>query len=159
MKKVDVYTDGACSGNPGIGGWAAILLYNGAKKEIFGYDKHTTNNRMELFAVVMGLRALKESCDVTVYTDSAYVANAFINGWIYNWLANKWKTADKKEVKNSELWKALYYETKKHKIQFVKVKGQADNENNNRCDALATGAISDYVELINSVAAEKKESL
>ncbi len=148
MKKVDIFTDGACSGNPGVGGWAAILCYNGVEKEIYGYDKQTTNNRMELFAVIMGLRALKQTCEVTVTTDSAYVSDAFLKNWIDNWQENNWKTAAKADVKNSDLWKALLFEVKKHKVNFVRVKGHADNEKNNRCDKLATGAIEEYLKLI-----------
>ena len=148
MKKVDIFTDGACSGNPGVGGWAAILCYNGVEKEIYGYDKQTTNNRMELFAVIMGLRALKQTCEVTVTTDSAYVSDAFLKNWIDNWQENNWKTAAKADVKNSDLWKALLFEVKKHKVNFVRVKGHADNEKNNRCDKLATGAIDEYLKLI-----------
>lgn len=95
MKKVTIYTDGACSGNPGVGGWAAILIFNGVEKEISGYDKQTTNNRMELFAVIQALRALKESCEVEIYTDSAYVADAFLKNWITSWEKNNWKTSGK----------------------------------------------------------------
>ena len=137
MKHVDIYTDGACSGNPGAGGWAAILIYNGHKKEISGYFRETTNNRMELFAVLQGLKQLKERCDVTVYTDSAYIVNAFNSGYIKEWQKNGWKTASKDEVKNIDLWKAILLELKSHKVSFVKVKGHSDNEFNNRCDELA----------------------
>ena len=105
MKKVVIYTDGACSGNPGVGGWAAILIFNGVEKEISGYDKQTTNNRMELFAVIQALRALKESCEVEIYTDSAYVADAFLKNWITSWEKNNWKTSGKSDVKNVDLWK------------------------------------------------------
>ncbi len=148
MKKVEIYTDGACSGNPGVGGWAAILSYNRAEKEIYGYDKQTTNNRMEMFAVIMGLRALKQACEVTVFTDSAYVSDAFLKNWIDNWQQNNWKTAAKADVKNADLWKALLFEVKKHKVNFVRVKGHSDNEKNNRCDKLATGAIEEYLKLV-----------
>jgi len=141
MKQVDIYTDGACSGNPGAGGWAAILMYGGHKKEISGYDKQTTNNRMELFAVIMALRALKEKCSVNLYTDSAYVADAFNKNWIKAWQENDWKTADKSEVKNQDMWKALLFETNRQQVKFIKVKGHSDNEFNNRCDALARGEI------------------
>ncbi|MCL2861052.1 MAG: ribonuclease HI [Firmicutes bacterium] len=143
MKKIHLYTDGACSGNPGKGGWAAILIYNGHEKEISGYDKNTTNNRMEMFAVIQGLSYLKESCDVTIYSDSAYVVNAFNEGWIYSWQKNNWKTADKKDVKNKELWHDLLLNMKNHKVTFVKVKGHSDDEKNNRCDFLAKQAIID----------------
>lgn len=141
MKQIDIYTDGACSGNPGIGGWAAIMFYNGHSKEISGYDKYTTNNRMELFAIIQGLRHLKESCEVTVYSDSAYAVDAINKGWINNWNANNWKTADKKEVKNRDLWSDLMIKMSDHKVKFVKVKGHSDNEYNNRCDELARAAI------------------
>ena len=137
MKKVTIYTDGACSGNPGVGGWAAILIFNGVEKEISGYDKQTTNNRMELFAVIQALRALKESCEVEIYTDSAYVADAFLKNWITSWEKNNWKTSGKSDVKNVDLWNALRFELKKHKPTFIKVKGHADNLYNNRCDELA----------------------
>ena len=131
MKKVTIYTDGACSGNPGVGGWGAILMFNGHEKECGGYDKQTTNNRMELFAVIMALRQLKEPCDVEIYTDSAYVADAFNKNWIIQWEAAEWKTSGKNEVKNQDLWKALLMEKEKHQVVFVKVKGHSDNEYNN----------------------------
>lgn len=143
MKTIDIYTDGACSGNPGVGGWAAVLMYNEHKKEISGYDKETTNNRMEIFAVIQGLRALKESCIVRLYTDSAYVSDAFNKNWIDSWLVKDWRTANNAIVKNQDLWKALLYETNKHKITFIKVKGHSDNKYNNRCDELARGAIDE----------------
>lgn len=141
MKKVTIYTDGACSGNPGVGGWGAILMFNGHEKECGGYDKQTTNNRMELFAVIMALRQLKEPCDVEIYTDSAYVADAFNKNWIIQWEAAEWKTSGKNEVKNQDLWKALLMEKEKHQVVFVKVKGHSDNEYNNRCDRIARGQI------------------
>jgi ribonuclease H len=141
MKKVTVYTDGACSGNPGPGGWGAILMYNENKKEISGAEKETTNNIMEITAVLEALKLLKEECEVKIYSDSAYVVNAFNQGWIYNWRKNNWKTANKEPVKNKELWEKLYELTQKHKVEFIKVKGHSDNEYNNRCDYLATSAI------------------
>ena len=141
MKKVTIYTDGACSGNPGVGGWGAILMFNGHEKECGSYDKQTTNNRMELFAVIMALRQLKEPCDVEIYTDSAYVADAFNKNWITQWEAAEWKTSGKNEVKNQDLWKALLMEKEKHQVVFVKVKGHSDNEYNNRCDRIARGQI------------------
>jgi len=137
MKKVVIYTDGACSGNPGVGGWGAILMYNGHQKECAGYDKLTTNNRMELFGVIMALKQLKEPCEVEVYTDSAYVSNAFNQKWIEQWQKMGWKTASKSEVKNQDLWKMLLLEMNRHSIKFIKVKGHSDNEFNNRCDELA----------------------
>lgn len=137
MKQVDIYTDGACSGNPGKGGWAAILIYNGVEKEISGGYPETTNNRMELFAIISGLKALKEACAVTVYSDSAYCVDAFLQNWISGWVKKNWK-----DVKNVDLWKMLLRLTNKHKVDFVKVKGHSDNEYNNRCDALARKEIT-----------------
>ena len=141
MKQVTIYTDGACSGNPGPGGWGAILIYEENKKEISGAKHNTTNNIMEITAVIEALKLLKFECDVKIYSDSAYVVNAFNQGWIYNWQKNNWKTSGKEPVKNRELWEELYSLTKKHKIEFIKVKGHSDNEFNNRCDFLATTAI------------------
>ena len=142
MDKVIIYTDGACSGNPGPGGWGAILMYKDTKKEISGGKKDTTNNVMELTAGVEGLKLLKYPCEVDLYSDSAYVVNAFTQGWIYNWVKNNWKTANKEPVKNKEIWQELYELTKKHKVNFIKVKGHSDNEWNNRCDELARNAIN-----------------
>ena len=144
MKALDLYTDGACSGNPGKGGFGAILLYRGVEKRISGYSEQTTNNRMEIFAVIAGLRELKESCDVTIYSDSAYVVNAFENGWIDAWARNRWHTASGDEVKNQDLWRLLLIELEKHRYRFVKVKGHADNEYNNACDELARGEIEKH---------------
>lgn len=141
MQKVIIYTDGACSGNPGPGGWAAILISGNYKKEISGGSKQTTNNIMELTAILEGLKALKQECEVEVYSDSAYSVNAFNQGWIYNWIKKGWKTADGSDVKNKEIWQELYSLTKKHKVKFIKVKGHSDNELNNRCDELARGEI------------------
>ena len=140
-KTVILYTDGACSGNPGLGGFAGILMYGDAKREYNGAEKQTTNNRMEVIAVIEGLKRLKYPCKVEVYSDSAYTVNAFNNGWIYSWKKNGWKKADKKEVLNVDLWEELYALTKVHEITFHKVAGHADNEYNNRCDELARGAI------------------
>lgn len=149
MKKVTIYTDGACSGNPGIGGWAAVLIYNGNRKEISGYDKSTTNNRMELFAVIQALRSLNQSCDCEINTDSQYVADAFNKDWISSWQRSNWKTASKNDVKNVDLWRALLYEVNKHKVTFVKVKGHADVELNERCDELARGEVERYQKIIS----------
>ena len=140
-EKVIIYTDGACSGNPGPGGWGAILMYKGAKKEISGGMKETTNNIMEVTAVIEALKCLKVESDVQIYSDSAYTVNAFNQGWIYNWMKKGWKTASGEPVKNKELWQELYSLTKKHKVEFIKVKGHADNEFNNRCDEMAREAI------------------
>ncbi len=141
MEKVTIYTDGACSGNPGPGGWGAILMYKDNQKEISGGMKNTTNNIMELTAVIEGLKMLKFECEVDLYSDSAYVVNGFKQGWIYNWVKNNWKTANKEPVKNKEIWEELYNLTKKHKVNFIKVKGHSDNKYNNRCDELARQAI------------------
>ena len=141
MKKVTLYTDGACSGNPGIGGWGAVLIYNGVEKRISGADGSTTNNRMEMTAVIEGLKCLKEPCEVDVYSDSAYTVNAFEQGWIFGWAINGFKKSDKKPVLNEDLWRSLLELNGIHKLKFIKVKGHADNEYNNRCDALARGAI------------------
>ena len=141
MEKVVIYTDGACSGNPGPGGWGTILMYKDIKKEISGGEKNTTNNIMEMTAVIEGLKMLKYKCEVEVYSDSAYVVNAFNQGWIYNWRKNNWKTSDKEPVKNKELWEELYSLVNQHDVKFIKVKGHADNEFNNRCDELARQAI------------------
>ena len=141
-EKVIIYTDGACSGNPGPGGWGAILMYKGAKKEISGGMKQTTNNIMEVTAVIEALKCLKVESEVQVYSDSAYTVNAFNQGWIYNWIKKGWKTAGGEPVKNKELWQELYDLTKTHKVEFIKVKGHSDNEFNNRCDEMARNAIS-----------------
>ena len=137
MTKVTIYTDGACSGNPGPGGWAAILMVGDVSKELCGGEKSTTNNRMELLAVINGLKALTRPCEVDLYSDSAYVVNAFVQNWIGNWIRNGWRNSAKAEVANVDLWKELVELTKKHKVNFIKVKGHADNKYNNRCDELA----------------------
>ncbi|MDQ0063158.1 ribonuclease HI [Paenibacillus harenae] len=141
MKEVMIYTDGACSGNPGPGGWGAVLFYGSKQKEISGGEKHTTNNRMEIQAVIEGLSLLKEPCTVKVYSDSAYVVNCFQKGWINGWLRNGWKNSKKDPVENQDLWKALWELMKTHTVEYVKVKGHSDNEWNNRCDELAREAI------------------
>lgn len=137
MKKITIYTDGSCSGNPGAGGWGAVLIYNGKEKRISGGENPTTNNRMELTAPISALSALKEPCEVELYSDSAYLVNAFNNGWLNSWQTNGWRTADKKEVKNADLWQKLLELCKLHKVEFIKVKGHSDNEYNNICDKLA----------------------
>ena len=137
MKEVLIYTDGACSGNPGAGGYCAILNYQGVEKVVSGGEKLTTNNRMEMLAVINGIKALKEPCIVKVVSDSQYVVSAFTNGWIYSWQLNGWKTANKKEVKNVDLWEELIALTKIHQIEFIKTLGHADDELNNRCDKIA----------------------
>ena len=143
-KTVQLYTDGACSGNPGPGGWGCILSFNGKSKEMSGHMPSTTNNRMEIFAVISGLGALKEPCKVEVYSDSAYTVNAFNDHWIDNWQRNGWKTASKKPVENQDLWQELLTLCGIHHIEWIKVKGHADNEENNRCDALARAAIQKF---------------
>lgn len=142
MEEVIIYTDGACSGNPGPGGWGSILMYKENKKEISGGKSNTTNNVMELTAVIEGLKLLKFPCKVKLYSDSAYVVNAFNQKWIYGWLKNGWKNSNKEPVKNKELWQQLYELTKIHEVEFIKVKGHADNKYNNRCDELARNAIN-----------------
>ena len=142
-KRVILYTDGACSGNPGLGGYAGILMYGEAKREYNGAEVQTTNNRMEVLAVIEGLKRLKYPCIVDVYSDSAYTVNAFANGWIYAWKKNGWKKADNKAVSNQDLWEELYALTRTHEVTFHKVAGHADDESNNRCDELARGAITE----------------
>lgn len=143
MDKVIIYTDGACSGNPGKGGWGAILMYGDVKKEISGGNPDTTNNQMELTAPIEALKLLKRPCQVKIYSDSAYLVNAFTQGWLKNWKKNGWKTADKKDVKNKELWLEIDKFMQLHEIEWIKVKGHADNEYNNRCDELAVNAIKE----------------
>lgn len=142
--EVTIYTDGACSGNPGAGGWGAVLIGAGKQKEISGFDPLTTNNQMELTAVIKALELLKVSCNVKLYSDSAYVVNAINQNWLFNWKNNNWLGADKKPVKNIELWQKLDNLLNKHSVEFIKVKGHADNELNNRCDKLATGEIAKH---------------
>jgi len=136
MKKVQIYTDGACSGNPGPGGWGAVLIYGNNKKELCGGEKSTTNNRMELISVIIALEALHEQCEVMLYTDSQYVANAINLGWLESWQKKGWKRKGG-EVKNLDLWVKLVPLLEKHKVTFEWVKGHSDNEYNNRCDKLA----------------------
>ena len=141
MKKVTIYTDGACSGNPGPGGWGAILMYKEKKLELSGFEAHTTNNRMELLAPIEALSRLKEPCEVDLYSDSAYLTNAFLQNWLGNWVRRGWIKSDKKPVENRDLWEMLLKLADIHKISWHKVKGHADNPFNNRCDELATGEI------------------
>jgi ribonuclease HI len=143
VKDVILYTDGACSGNPGPGGWAALLQFGTQEKTLKGAERETTNNRMEMMAVIEGLRALKEPCRVAVHTDSAYIVNAFEQNWIANWKRRGWKTAAKKPVKNRDLWEELLRQMERHEVSFVKVKGHADDERNNYVDGVAVGAIDD----------------
>ena len=143
MEKVVIYTDGACSGNPGPGGWGTILMYKNVKKEISGNMEQTTNNIIEITAVIEGLKLLKYECEVEIYSDSAYVVNAFNNHWIEGWRKKNWINSSKEPVKNKELWQELYNLTKQHNVKFIKVKGHSDNEYNNRCDELARLAIKE----------------
>ncbi|MDD2445651.1 MAG: ribonuclease HI [Clostridia bacterium] len=145
MKNVILYTDGACSFNPGPGGWGVVLIYKSKKKELSGGEKTTTNNRMELTAVIKGLEALKEKCNVDIFSDSAYVVNAFLKDWTSNWIKNNWKTSNKKEVLNQDLWEKLINLTNYHNITWNKVKGHSDNEFNNRCDELARNEVQKII--------------
>ena len=140
MRRVEVFTDGACSGNPGPGGWGSILRYKTVEKELSGYAPQTTNNRMELTAVVEALKALRESCEVVLYTDSRYLKDG-ITSWIKGWKRNGWKTASKEPVKNKDLWEALDEATQRHKIEWNWIKGHAGHAENERCDQLARDAI------------------
>lgn len=137
LKHIEMFTDGACSGNPGPGGWGTILRYNGVEKELSGGEHETTNNRMELSAVIFGLKALKQKCHVKIITDSQYVSNGITKGWAKKWRANGWKKADKKPALNSDLWEMLLNELDKHEYEIVWVKGHAGHPENERCDELA----------------------
>ena len=137
MKQIEIYTDGACSGNPGPGGWGAVLRYNGREKEISGGEAQTTNNRMELTAVIAALECLKEPCAVELYSDSKYVIDALSKGWAVSWRKKGWIKSDKKPALNADLWERLLKLTEAHDMRYHWVKGHADNEYNNRCDALA----------------------
>lgn len=139
---VVIYTDGACSGNPGAGGWGVVLINGDRKKEVSGYEPLTTNNKMELTAVVRALSMLKKKCNVELYSDSAYVVNAINQNWLTNWKRNGWKNSDREQVKNIELWQELDVLLNYHSVTFNKVKGHSDNEFNNRCDELATSEIA-----------------
>jgi len=141
MKQVEIYTDGACSGNPGPGGWGVVILYSNNVKELSGFDQKSTNQRMELVAAIEGLSALKEACSVHLYSDSAYLVNGFNQRWIQGWLKNGWVNAKKQPVSNQELWERLWELSGIHKVEWVKVKGHSDNKWNNRCDLLAREAI------------------
>ena len=140
MKKIEILTDGACSGNPGNGGWGAVLRFNGIEKELSGYEVNTTNNKMELTAVIEALKALKEPCEVVLTTDSQYVMKGFTE-WMPNWLVNNWKNASKKPVANQELWQELKKQSERHKIKWIWVKGHNGHAENERCDALARAEV------------------
>lgn len=144
MKKVEIYTDGACSGNPGKGGWGAVLVYGGKEKELSGAEKDTTNNRMELTAVIEALGALNQACNVVLTTDSKYVCDAINKGWVYSWKKNGWKKSDKKPALNVDLWEKLLPLLEKHNVEFVWVKGHNGHPYNERCDTLA---VSEYKNL------------
>lgn len=139
MKKVEIFTDGACSGNPGPGGWGAVLRYGGREKELCGGEETTTNNRMELTACIEALSCLKEPCEVVMTTDSQYVVNGMTKGWAESWQKNGWIKSDKKPAQNKDLWERLLNEAKRHKLTFCWIKGHAGHKENERCDALAVG--------------------
>ena len=144
MKKVEIFTDGACSGNPGPGGWGTILRYNGVEKELSGGEANTTNNRMELSAVINGLKALKEPCEVTLYSDSQYVCNALKLGWANKWRSQGWMRNKKEPALNPELWGELLDLVEKHQVEIIWVKGHAGHPENERCDRLAVAAAKQY---------------
>lgn len=145
MKQIEIYTDGACSGNPGPGGWGAVLVYNGKEKELSGSEKETTNNRMELTAVIMALNALNQPCEVKLTTDSKYVCDAINKGWVYSWRKNCWKKSDKKPALNVDLWKELLSLLEKHEVEFIWVKGHNGHKYNEICDALAVKEYQKYL--------------
>ena len=140
MIRVEIFTDGACSGNPGPGGWGALLRCRGVEKELSGGEKETTNNRMELMAAIVGLEALNRPCQIQLYSDSKYLVDAFNQHWIDSWLKKNWKRGKNENVKNVDLWKRLLKAKEQHQVSFHWVKGHADNPYNNRCDKLATTA-------------------
>lgn len=142
MKELEIYTDGACSGNPGAGGYGAVLLYNGVRKELSQGFKNTTNNRMEMLAVIKSLEALKVPCRVTLYSDSKYVVDSVTKGWVYSWKKKNWIKSDKKKALNVDLWERMLKLLEIHDVTFVWVKGHADNAENERCDRLAREAIT-----------------
>lgn len=147
MKKIEMFTDGACSGNPGPGGWGTILRYNGIEKELSGGEKETTNNRMELTAVIEGLKALKEPCEVTITTDSKYVSDAVTKGWAKSWQSRGWVKSDRKPALNSDLWEKLLSLIETHKVTFMWIKGHAGHYENERCDSLAVEQSLKYQKL------------
>lgn len=145
-KKIFVFTDGSCSGNPGPGGWACILKYNSTEKELCGGEKNTTNNRMEMTAVIQALKALKEPCDVELYTDSQYICNSINNEWVFSWKKNGWKKADKKPALNIELWEEILKLIEIHNVNFNWIKGHVGHRENERCDKLAVEQTAFYSE-------------
>ena len=146
MKEVELYTDGACRGNPGKGGYGAILVYGKYEKEISGGERETTNNRMELMAAIAGLEALKEPCRVKLYSDSKYLVDAYNQGWVYSWQKSGWRRG-RDELKNPDLWERLFLLTKKHEVEFIWVKGHNGHDYNERCDALATGYADSFSDI------------
>lgn len=144
MKEVILYTDGACSGNPGPGGWGALLIWNGKEKELSGGELQTTNNRMEMKAVIEGLRALSEPCHVKIHSDSALIINTFQQNWIGGWKNRGWRKSNKKPVENQDLWKEMLRVMSPHKVEWIKVKGHSTNELNNRVDRIAVEASKQY---------------
>lgn len=142
MKQIDIYTDGACSGNPGPGGWGAVLIDQETLQELSGAEKHTTNQRMELTAAIAALNSIKESCHIKLHSDSAYLINAFRQHWLTNWQRNGWLNSQKQPVVNQDLWEQLLLENERHQIEWIKVPGHRDNHYNNRCDELARSAIT-----------------
>ncbi|GJL74145.1 ribonuclease HI [Nitrosomonas sp.] len=143
-KIVEIYTDGACKGNPGVGGWGALLKYGGREQEIFGGEKHTTNNRMELLAAIRALEQLKRPCTVRLYTDSQYVHKG-ISQWMHAWKARNWKTASKKPVKNEDLWRLLDQLSQQHEIEWLWVRGHAGHKENERADLLANRGVEKVI--------------
>ena len=146
MKKITIHTDGACSGNPGPGGWGCVLIFGEHKKELKGAEANTTNQRMELTAAIAALEALKQHCAVELFSDSAYLVNAFNQGWLINWQKNGWINSKKQPVENQDLWLRLLIAAQSHIITWHKVKGHAGDELNERCDALARGALGEFKE-------------
>jgi len=144
MTEILIYTDGACSGNPGPGGWGALLIYGEQQKAMRGGEPATTNNRMEMMAAIKGLEALTRPCEIKLFSDSAYLVNAFNQGWLKNWQRNGWKTAKKEPVINQDLWQRLSELSEIHQITWIKVKGHSDNEFNNRCDQMAVEAAAQF---------------
>lgn len=145
QKTVILYTDGACSGNPGPGGWGALLIWNGKERELSGGAAQTTNNRMEMNAVIEGLKAIKEPCRVKIHSDSALIINAFNQNWIKNWKKRGWKKANKKPVENRDLWEKMLTVMKPHTVEWIKVKGHSTDERNNRVDRIAVNASKNFM--------------
>lgn len=158
MKKVEIYTDGACTGNPGKGGYGAVLIYNGTEKEISKGFKKTTNNRMELLACIDALKMLKEPCEVSLYSDSKYLTDAINKKWLDGWMKNGWKKADKKSVLNVDLWIELTEILKKHTVSFIWVKGHDGNKYNEICDRLAVDAYTSNASFVDAEYEKKTEN-